>query len=92
MGVRLDVGVDVRSDVGSDVRPDVGSDVGLDINFDILEPPAAQRYSICWVFQTVCHKVYVCICEFVFEYLCILQLGLSVLMSLNPGLFKNIAL
>ena len=36
--------------------------VGLDIIFDILEPPAVQKYSICWVFLTVCHKLYLWIC------------------------------
>ena len=63
-----------------------------DIIFDILEPPAVEKYSICWVFLSRRHKLCLCICEFVFVYLCIWQKGISVLMSLDPELFKNIAL
>ena len=53
------------------------------IIFKIHEPPAVQK---------VCYKLYlcICICVFVFVYLCIWQFGISVLMSLDPGLFKNI--
>ena len=41
------------------------------IIFDILEPPAVQKYSICWVFRSFCHMLYLCICVFVNLYLCI---------------------
>ena len=56
--------------------------------FEILEPPAVQKYSTCWVFLAFCHKLYLYICEFVFVYLTV---GNISLMSLDPGLFKNIA-
>jgi hypothetical protein len=50
-----------------------GSRIGSlgNIIFDILEPPAVQKYSICWVFLAFRHKLYLCICEFEFVYLCI---------------------
>ena len=41
------------------------------IIFDILEPPAVQKYSICWVFRSFCHTLYLCICVFAYLYLCI---------------------
>ena len=51
----------------------IGSRIGSlgNIIFDILEPPAVYKYSICWVFLALRHKLYSCICEFVFVYLCI---------------------
>ena len=68
--------------------------------FYILEPPAVQKYNICWVFLSFCHMLYLCICvfvnlyfcicAFVFVYLCIWQSRISCLMSLNLWLFKNI--
>ena len=41
------------------------------IIFDILEPPAVQKYSTWWVFLSFCHMLYLCSYEFVFVYLCI---------------------
>ena len=43
------------------------------IIFYILEPPAVQKYSICWIFLSFCHMLYLCICVFVnlYVYLCI---------------------
>ena len=57
-----------------------------DIIFDILEPPAVQKYSICWVFLTVCHKLYLCICEFVFVYLTVGNISFDVL---GPWAFQK---
>ena len=50
----------IRSDLGSDL---VTLGTLAIIIFDILEPPAVQRYSICWVFLALC--------VFVNLYLCI---------------------
>merc|ERR1712077_70511 len=41
------------------------------IIFDVLEKPAVQKYSICWVFRSFCHMLYLCICGFAYLYLCI---------------------
>ena len=46
-----------------------------------LNQQLLKKYSICLVFLALRHKL----------YLCILQLGISVLMSLDLGLLKNIA-
>ena len=41
------------------------------IIFDILEPTAVQKYSICLVFLALRHKLYLCICVFYsWEYQC----------------------
>ena len=41
------------------------------IMFDVLGPLAFQKYITCWVFLALHHRLYLCICEFVFVYLCI---------------------
>ena len=58
-----------------------GSRIGSlgNIIFDIIEPPAVQKYSICWVFLALRHKLYLCICEFVFVYLTVGNISFDVL-------------
>ena len=56
------------------------------IIFDILEPPAVQKYSICWVFLALRHKLYLCICEFVFVYLTLGNISFDVL---GPWAFQK---
>ena len=59
----------------------IGSRIGSlgNIIFDILEPPAVQKYSICWLFLVLCHKLYLCICEFVFVHLTVRNISFDVL-------------
>merc|ERR1719430_3010918 len=65
-------------------------------NFDILEQSSFQKYTTCWVFLALRHMLYLCICVFVFVYLCMRHLVISVygalsyLISLSHNLFKNI--
>ena len=77
------------SDVGSDVGLDDGSDQMTDrigslgtlgnIIFNILKPPAVMKYSICWIFLALCHKLYLCICICVFVYLTVGNISFDVL-------------
>ena len=48
-----------------------------------------QKYTTCWVFLALRHMLYLCICVFVFLYLCVRHMGISFLISLNNPLFKN---
>ena len=62
------------SRIGCRIGRRIGSPRTLgNIIFDILKPPAVQnlKYRICLVFLALCHELYLCICEFVFVYLCI---------------------
>ena len=38
------------------------------ILFDVLGPLAFQKYNTCWVFPALHHRLYLCICEFVFVF------------------------
>merc|ERR1712198_223748 len=60
------------------------------IIFDILEQSAFQKYTTCWVFLALRHMFYLCICVFVFVYLCMRHLAISVLISLDQELSENI--
>ena len=60
------------------------------IIFDILEQSSFQKYTTCWVFLALRHMLYLCICVFVFVYLCMRHLVISVLISLDQVLSENI--
>merc|ERR1711989_8708 len=49
------------------------------IIFDILEQSSFQKYTTCWVFLALPHRLYLCICVFV--HLCMRHLVISVLIS-----------
>ena len=55
----------------------------VNIIFDILEQSSFQKYGTCWVFLALRHMLYLCICVFVFVYLCMRHLVISVLISLD---------
>ena len=57
--------------------------------FDILEPSSFQKYTTCWVFLALRHMLYLCICVFVFLYLCVWHMWIYFFISLNNPLFKN---
>ena len=47
--------------------------------FDVLEPLAFQKYNTSWVFLALHHRLYLCICEFVFVYLTVQNIIFDVL-------------
>ena len=56
----------------------------------ILEQSSFQKYTTCWVFLELRHMLYLCFCVFVFVYLCMRHLVISVFISLDQGLSENV--
>ena len=60
------------------------------IIFDTLEQSSFQKYTTCWVFLALRHMLYLCICVFVFVYLCMRHLVISVLISHTGELQRRV--